>query len=57
MRILLSVLLLSWSLLSAAQDYSGNLAVEGITFPKTAKFPEQLSDDLSLSFKPRVVGD
>ena len=51
------MLLIPWPGLAGAQDFSGNVAVEGIYFPNPAKFPGQLNEDLSLSFQPRVVGD
>jgi hypothetical protein len=56
-RVVILALLVGWPVLSGAQEFSGNIAAEAISFPNPAKFPNQLSDDLSLSFQPRLVGD
>jgi len=56
-RVFTLALLVAWPVFAGAQDFSGNLAAEAISFPNPAKFPDQLSDDLSLSFQPRLVGD
>jgi hypothetical protein len=56
-RVFILALVVAWPISTWAQDFSGNLAAEAITFPNPAKFPDQLSDDLSLSFQPRLVGD
>ena len=56
-RVFILALLVAWPVLAGAQDFSGNIAAEAIGFPNPAKFPNQLSDDLSLSFQPRLAGD
>jgi len=56
-QVFILVLLVAWPVFTGAQEFSGNLAAEAISFPNPAKFPNQLSDDLSLSFQPRLAGD
>lgn len=56
-RGVLSVLLLVWPFVSGAQEFSGNIAVEAISFPNSGQFPEQMDDNLTLSFKPKWTGD
>lgn len=56
-RGVLSVLLLIWPFVSGAQEFSGNIAVEAISFPNPGQFPDQMDDNLTLSFKPKWTGD
>jgi len=56
-RVCVLALLIACPVVAGAQDFSGNLAAEAIGFPNPPKFPNQLSEDLSLSFQPRLVGD
>ena len=53
----LSILLLIWPFISGAQEFSGNIAVEAISFPNPGQFPDQMDDNLTLSFKPKWTGD
>jgi hypothetical protein len=56
-RILVPVLLLVWPVLSGAQEYSGNIAAEALSFSQQGQFPNQMDDNLTLSFEPRWTGD
>ncbi len=38
-------------------DFSGNVAVEALLFAEQGKFPEQLDDNLTLSFQPKWSGE
>ncbi len=38
-------------------EFSGNVAVEALLFAEKSKFPEQLDDNLTLSFQPKWSGD
>ena len=40
-----------------AQEFSGNIAVEALSFSQPGQFPDQMDDNLTLSFEPRWVGD
>jgi hypothetical protein len=57
MKIVLTALLLAWPLLSGAQEFSGNIAVEAISFTQQAQFADQLDDNLTMSFKPKWTGE
>ncbi len=56
-RVLVPALLLVWPTLSGAQDFSGNIAVEVISFTQPGQFAEQMDDNLTASFKPKWSGD
>ena len=55
--IVLLVMLISCPGLTAAQAFSGNIAVESLSFSQPGRFPEQMDDNLTLSFEPRWTGD
>jgi len=40
-----------------AQEFSGNIAVEALSFSQPGQFPDQMDDNLTLSFEPRWTGD
>ena len=52
-RIVIPALLLVWPVLSYAQDFSGNIAVEALRFSQPGQFPNQMDDNLTFSFKPK----
>ena len=56
-RILVPVLLLVWPVLSGAQEFSGNIAAEVLSFTQPEQFPGQMDDNLTLSFKPKWSGE
>ena len=49
-------LLLAWPILTGAQELSGNIAVEALSFSQSGQFPGQMDDNLTLSFKPKWTG-
>ena len=55
MRALLSGLLALGVSAVHAADLSGNVAAELLLFPDSSQFADQLDDNLTLSFKPRLV--
>ena len=38
-----------------AVEFSGNIAAEMLLFPRDAQFDQQMDDNLTLSFKPKMV--
>jgi len=56
-KIVIPALLLVWPVLSCAQDFSGNIAVEALSFSQPGQFPNQMDDNLTLSFKPKWTGE
>jgi len=42
---------------AGAADFSGNIAAEAITFSEPGKYPGQMDDNLTFSFKPKWEGD
>ena len=50
-------MLVGWPALTTAQEFSGNIAVEALTFRQPGQFPDQMDENLTLSFEPRWVGD
>ncbi len=56
-RSVCSFLLVAFSGLSVAQDFSGNIAVESLTFSESGLDPGQIDDNLTISFKPKWTGD
>ncbi len=40
-----------------AQEFSGNIAVEALSFSQPGQFPDQMDDNLTMSFEPRWAGD
>ena len=54
-------LVICLSLLLGAGDclaeFSGNVAVEAVTFPEEAQFEDQFDENVTLSFEPRWEGD
>ena len=56
-RIVIPVLLLAWPVLSGAQAFSGNIAVEALNFSQPGQFPDQMDNNLTFSFKPKWSGD
>jgi hypothetical protein len=38
-------------------EFSGNVAIEAVTFPEDAKFDEQFDQNTTLSFEPRWDGE
>jgi len=54
--IALSVMLIAWPVLTPAQEFSGNIAVEALSFSQPGQFPDQMDDNLTLSFEPRWTG-
>jgi len=50
-------MLVGWPALTSAQEFSGNIAVEALTFRQPGQFPDQMDENLTLSFEPRWVGD
>jgi len=55
--IALSVMLIAFPGLTAAQEFSGNIAVETLIFSQPGQFSDQMDDNLTLSFEPRWTGD
>jgi len=55
--LLVPALLLVWPLLAYAQDFSGNIAAELLSFSQPAQFPEQMDDNLTMSFEPKWTGE
>ena len=53
----LLILLAGWPAITTAQEFSGNIAVEALSFSQPGQVPEQLDENLTLSFEPRWVGD
>lgn len=55
MRWILPLLLLQCMLTAApvAADFSGNIAIEAVSFSEEARFDEQFDDNATLSFEPR----
>ncbi|MCP3689651.1 MAG: hypothetical protein GY784_14685 [Gammaproteobacteria bacterium] len=53
--------LLGWLLIAVIApvdaEFSGNVAAEALLFTEQGKFPEQLDDNLTLSFQPKWSGD
>ena len=43
--------------MTTAQEFSGNIAVEALSFSQPGQFPGQMDDNLTLSFEPRWVGE
>jgi hypothetical protein len=56
-RILFSILLAAFAGLSAAQEFSGNIAAESLTFSESGLDPRQMDDNITFSFKPKWTGD
>ena len=56
-RILIPALLLAWSVLSGAQEFSGNIAAEALIFSESPRDSRQMDDSLTLSFKPKWTGE
>ncbi len=56
-RGLISILLGAFAGLSAAQEFSGNIAAESLTFSESGLYPGQMDDNITLSFKPKWTGD
>jgi hypothetical protein len=50
-------MLVGWPALTTAQEFSGNIAVEALTFRQPGQFPDQMDENLTLSFEPRWVGE
>ncbi len=50
-------MLVAWPTLASSQEFSGNIAVEALSFSQPAQFPDQMDDNLTLSFEPRWTGD
>jgi hypothetical protein len=57
MRVSLLIMLAGWPALTTAQEFSGNIAVETLTFRQPGQFPDQMDENLTLSFEPRWVGE
>jgi len=55
-RPVVSALLAIWSLISGAQEFSGNIAVEALGFDQPGQFPDQMDDNLTFSFQPKWRG-
>ena len=55
-RIVIPVLLLAWPVISGAQEFSGNIAVEALNFSQPGQFPDQMDNNLTFSFKPKWSG-
>ena len=55
--IALLVMLISWPGLTAAQEFSGNIAAELLSFSQPAQYPGQMDENLTLSFKPKWTGE
>ena len=53
-RLFFFCLLIVTSLSAQALDYSGNVAAELIVFTQSAQFDQQMDDNLTLSFKPKL---
>jgi len=49
--------LIAWPVIAAAQEFSGNIAAEAISFSQQGQFPNQMDDNLTLSFKPKWSGE
>jgi hypothetical protein len=56
-RLVILALLLIWPVISAAQEFSGNIAAEALSFSQPGQFTGQMDDNLTLSFEPRWIGD
>ncbi|MCH8176682.1 MAG: hypothetical protein IIC09_00495 [Proteobacteria bacterium] len=54
---MISILLGAFAGLSAAQEFSGNIAAESLTFSESGLDPRQMDDNITLSFKPKWTGD
>ena len=52
----LAILLAVFAGAAGAAEFSGNVAVEAVTFPQEAQFEDQLDDNLTFSFEPRWEG-
>ncbi len=50
-------MLIAWPVIAAAQEFSGNIAAEAISFSQQGQFPNQMDDNLTLSFKPKWSGE
>jgi len=50
-------MLMAWPVLTPAQEFSGNIAVETLSFSQPGQFPEQMDNNLTLSFEPRWTGE
>ena len=50
-------MLAAWPIITTAQEFSGNIAVEALTFRQPGQFAGQMDDNLTLSFEPRWTGD
>jgi len=50
-------MLVAWPSVASAQEFSGNIAVEALTFRQPGQFPDQMDENLTLSFEPRWVGE
>ena len=50
-------MLIAWPVLTVAQELSGNIAVEALSFSQPGQHPNQMDDNLTLSFKPKLTGD
>lgn len=55
--IVLSIMLVVWPLITVAQEFSGNIAAEAISFSQPGQFPNQMDDNLTFSFKPKWTGE
>ncbi len=51
------MLLAAGPTITTAQEFSGNIAVEALTFRQPGQFPDQMDNNLTLSFEPRWVGE
>ncbi len=53
-----AVACIGWLLVSTpvAAEFSGNIAVESLSFRESGQFEDQIDDNLSMSFEPRWVG-
>ena len=51
------MLLAAGPTITTAQEFSGNIAVEALTFRQPGQFPDQMDENLTLSFEPRWVGE
>ena len=56
-RILLLLSLLTIAGVSAAQDFSGNIALESLIFSEPGLDASQMDDNITLSFKPKWTGE
>ena len=49
--------LIAWPVIAAAQEFSGNIAVESLSFSESGLDPSQMDGNLTLSFKPKWTGE